>query len=324
MLYSIHRAGQFVIGVDLGIRAVKAGRIALDGRIAEVRMRDLAGARPQEAAEAVRHLVADLSAGSGTGVSGILGIGLSQPGLVDPDGKRVVLDVHRGWRDVPFGSMLEDLLGVPVFLVEDTRARIFAEMEYGEGKGENHVLYVLIGPAYGKGISAGFESNGSLLDGARGYAGEVGHMVLDPAGPACSCGRRGCWEALGDAALPAMESGKDARGDDGPILRLRSALERGDAEAEASFGRFATVHAEGIANLIHAFNPRLVVIGGKAAALGDRFLSRLESELEPRVMKPFREGLAVRLSTLEAESAIRGAGAAVLRQAIGIRSSHTG
>jgi predicted NBD/HSP70 family sugar kinase len=305
-LYAIDRSSRFVVGVDVGTQSVKAGRVALDGRISDVRTRSLTENEPARVAAAVKEVVAELAAAAGAGAAGILGVGLSQAGIVDGDGQRVVFDVHRGWRDVQFGLMLRELLGIPVVIVEDARARILAEMESGAGQREDHVLYVLIGPAHGKGISAGFESNGTLLEGAQGFAGEVGHMVLDPSGPVCSCGRRGCWEALTEAIVGHGEA-----------RSLQDALAGADA-----LDRFTEVHAEGIANLVHAFNPRLVVIGGNAATLGEPFRSRLVSRLEARIMAPFRERLEVKLSSIEEDSPIRGAGVAILRRVLGVRGTH--
>ena len=178
-------------------------------------------------------------------------------------------------------------LKVSSFAAGEPPARVLsAEVErVGAGTGRAELLMVTLGT----GIGAGIVSGGRLLTGANGFAGEVGHMVIDPDGPLCPCGQRGCWEryasgtGLGRLGRDAAEAGRlagvvDAVGGDPEAVRgdqVTVAALAGDPEALAVFDVFAGWVALGLANLTNILDPEVIVVGGGLVAAGDVLLDRV-------------------------------------------------
>lgn len=121
-------------------------------------------------------------------VQPILGVGVAVPGVVDRDGT-VVDAVQLGWEDVPLHAQLREALGMPVLVGNATNAALVAERFFGEGGDDSMLIRI------GAGVGASLCLNGQIIDGATSMAGEIGHVVVDPEGPACACGKRGCLEA---------------------------------------------------------------------------------------------------------------------------------
>jgi len=143
----------------------------------------------------------------------VLGIGAGLPGLVDPARGTLVSSADLGWRDVPCGQMWEARFTLPVNVDNEANAAALAESLFGRAQGVDDFVFLSIGAGLHARIGAGLMLGGALYRGASGFAGEVGHMSIDPNGPPCTCGRRGCWKALTD--LDAM------------VERIRDRLRKG-------------------------------------------------------------------------------------------------
>lgn len=192
----------------------------------------------------------------------IIGIGVGLPGGVDQARDQLVFAPHVHWHQVPFGALLREALqatplsGLPVFMQNDADVAALGETEFNPAPIADPLLLVLVG----EGVGAGLVVGGRLLTGARGLAGEVGHMVLQIDGPPCSCGRHGCAEALiGNRAL----------------LRQDGAAQ--DPPAVARAGRYLGVLLQ---NLAVAYDPACIVLGGQAVALGDALLGPVRETLK--------------------------------------------
>ncbi|MEO6276861.1 ROK family transcriptional regulator [Roseateles sp.] len=192
----------------------------------------------------------------------IIGIGLGLPGGVDQAHNQLVFAPHLDWHHVPFGALLQAALrgtplsGVAIFMQNDADVAALGETEFNPSPMADPLLLVLVG----EGVGAGLVVGGRLLTGARGLAGEVGHMVLQIDGPLCSCGRRGCAEALiGSRAL--MQQGEQAP----------------TPAAVAKAGRYLGVLLQ---NLAAAYDPACIVLGGAAVALGDALLAPVRETLQ--------------------------------------------
>jgi predicted NBD/HSP70 family sugar kinase/DNA-binding XRE family transcriptional regulator len=196
----------------------------------------------------------------------IIGIGVGLPGGVDQARDQLIFAPHVHWHQVPFGALLREALhgtalsGVPVFMHNDADVAALGETEFNPSPAADPLLLVLVG----EGVGAGLVVGGRLLAGARGLAGEVGHMVLQIDGPLCSCGRRGCAEALiGSRALLQEDGLQEA---DGP-----------PADAVAKAGHYLGVLLQ---NLAVAYDPACIVLGGPAMALGDALLAPVRATLQ--------------------------------------------
>jgi predicted NBD/HSP70 family sugar kinase len=240
---------------------------------------------PDGAVDRIESVLTDTLAAAGLDRADLAAVGVGVPGRVDPEAGSVTLAVNLGWHDLPLGMLLADRFGLPVRIENDVRAAAAGLHErrvLGDG---DDLAYLSIGT----GISAGVVLDGRLHRGARGMAGEIGHVVIDEQGPACPCGLRGCFEAL--ASGPAVAQ------------RAEEALERGVASTLAGHRPVTAVDlyraaadgdplaldiAEGagrhVARAIHqlvmAYDVRRVVLGGGVAAAGATFLAPIERGLD--------------------------------------------
>ena len=207
------------------------------------------------------------------GTEGHLGIGLA--GLVE-DGE--VLRAAPNLQcmiDVPVRSALEGALGVPVYIENDATCALVAEMTYGVAQGIDDTVLVTLGTGIGGGVAIG----GSIRRGAHGFAGEPGHMCVDPSGPLCVCGRSGCWEryASGSGVVWLAQQRGLATDRSGHAITSEVLVERarsGDALALDVWAEFAEWLARGLANLADVLDPELFVIGGGLVSVSDLYLER--------------------------------------------------
>ncbi|CAN5850412.1 ROK family glucokinase [soil metagenome] len=220
--------------------------------------------------------------------------GLGAPGLVDRSGTLRYGPNIAGVIGVAFADLLAERLGLPVAVDNDATCAAWAEHERGAARGMNHSVTVTLGT----GIGAGITVKGEVLRGAHGFAGEPGHMVVDPNGPLCPCGRRGCWEryasgsGLGRLAREAAEAGEGERmlalaGGDVAAVRgehVTAAAAAGDAQALVVIERFAWWVALGVANLVNVLDSEVVVIGGGLAEAGDLLLEPIRRAYAELVM----------------------------------------
>jgi glucokinase len=214
---------------------------------------------------------ADDGARVGVGIAGLVerrGVLLAAPNLDIGE----PLNVRHG---------LRDRLGIDVAVDNDATCATLAEWQAGAARGSDDVVLVTLGTGIGGGIVAG----GSIQRGAHGFAGELGHMVVDPDGPPCPCGRRGCWERYASGAGLAMLARRAAEAGHldtvvaaaGSIVALRgedvrAAAQAGDGDALAVVDEFARWVALGLVNLTNLFDPAMLVLGGGLAATPDLYL----------------------------------------------------
>jgi glucokinase len=212
-----------------------------------------------------------------------LPVGVGAPGLVDRLGVLRFAPNIPGIVGLSFRSGLESLLpNTAVWVGNDATCAGWAERVLGAGRGRDHVLMVTLGT----GIGGGIVVDGHLDEGANGFAGEIGHMVVDPHGPRCPCGRRGCWErfasgsGLARLGREAAEAGEAVRtvelaGGDPEAVRgehVTRAAAEGDPQALAVMASFGWWLALGLANLANTFDPECFVLGGGLVEAGEILL----------------------------------------------------
>ena len=290
-----------VIGVDLG--GTKCLGVALDGGqvVAETRAATPKGAEPLVAE--ILDLVEELE-----GYGGIEAVGVGAPGLVDRDGVlRFAPNLSLDGEALDLRSPLEARLAVPVTVDNDATCAAWGERQVGAAQGLDDVILATLGT----GIGGGIVTDGSVERGANGFAGEIGHMVVDPNGPPCPCGQRGCWErfasgsGLGRLAREAVHAGRAPRvlqlaGGDPEAVRgehVTRAVAEGDAEAAAVLDRFAWWLALGLANLTNIFDPQAFVLGGGLVRAGESLLAPTRATLRELLPKA-RPDVAVLPATL--------------------------
>lgn len=189
----------------------------------------------------------------------LLGVGLGVSGVVD--GLSGTLDSPLlGWRDVPLAGLLAARLQLPVYVDNDVNTLAVSERLHGRGRDVEHFVTVTIGRGVGLGIVAG----GDIYRGFGGGAGEFGHTTAVPGGPRCSCGKRGCLEAVvADPALvAAARRVRLLRGDDG-IERLRALADDGNARAGEIFAAAGETLGRAVGDLANVLSPEIVLVSGE-------------------------------------------------------------
>ncbi|MBI5157406.1 MAG: ROK family protein [Acidimicrobiia bacterium] len=255
-----------VIAVDCGGTKVRVARGGVGGSLEGI----VESATPGHLA-ALPEIISRLAGDPG----GATAVGVGVAGLVDAGPGVLRWMPHRPGRDLPLGAELSRRLGVPAVVDNDANLTGLAEARLGAGAGMRMVLTVTVGT----GIGGGLVVDGRIERG-RGHLGEVGHMNVDPTGPACACGRRGCWEAMASgtaldraARLVAASDprGALASGDvDGVALVVAAAA--GDAACGAAVEAVATAFGRGLASLVAILDPDVIVVGGGVGAIGEPIL----------------------------------------------------
>lgn len=280
----LRQDGPGALAVDIATDWVGAAVVGLGGKIiASIRRdRSLFNTAPQKAIEDLDGLVRPLLAGLEKGPR-IVGIGVSVPGLVRSADGHLHTAPALGWRDVPMGQLIRDQfedLNAPVFVGNDADLATSAEYLRGSGRGTTDFICI-----WGEGgLGAGIVVDGRLLAGSAGYAGEVGHVTVDPNGDLCHCGARGCLEsAVGEEAL-LRRSGRDPLGGTAALEDLIAAADRGDHVALAALAESGRGLGIGIAGLVNIFNPNRVSLGGLYARVYPYVRPAILRELEWRAM----------------------------------------
>lgn len=204
------------------------------------------------------------------------GIGLVVPGMVDRRTGRILNSPQLGWRDVDFRGEMEQVTGLPVQIENAPIACALAQMWLGDRKnGTSDFVYVTVSD----GVGAGLVVNGQVIRGSGDTAGEFGHIAIDPAGPYCLCGARGCWEAytsnlatmaryLGQP-LTQGNSRRLLKGLDISFLDLITLARTGDTRARAALEETGRYLGQGMSMIVNALNPSRIFIGGEITAAWD-------------------------------------------------------
>ena len=285
-------SASFLGGIDLG--GTKILSLVVDDDL-EIAGRDYRLTEAAQGLDAVVQRMVD-SLRAAAGGRRLRAVGISTPGPCDVRRGIVTSPPNLpGWKDVPLAKLIGDAFGLPAWIENDGNAGAIAEHRVGAGKGFDHVILVTLGT----GIGGGLILDGRIYHGASGSSGEIGHMKLTDDGPACSCGRRGCLEALasgrylGELALAIVKEeprGILARltpaGETPTAETLSDAAAAGDERAREAIARAGGYLAEGIVNLVDIFNPQQIVLAGSLRKLGPLYLdaafARVKSDPFPQ------------------------------------------
>jgi glucokinase len=290
------------LGIDLGGTSIRVGvldvatleRRAPPQLLAHQAVATEAGDGP----EAILDRIAGLARAALAAAGPVDAVGLGAPGPLDLEhGRSVSMPNLPGWRDVAIVAELEARIERPVRLLNDGRATTLAEQRAGAGRGCSELACFALGTGVGGGVVVG----GRLLLGKNGTVGELGHQTIDPNGPPCACGSRGCLEQY--ASGPAIASA-GARPTAEEVIR---AARGGDAAAAVVLERAGTMLGIGIANVALAIGPQRVVVGGGVAAAGELLLAPARAELVRRTRMMPAERIEVVAAELGPRAGVIGA-----------------
>jgi len=262
--------------VDIGGTKIAVGVVDDSGKVLARMQAPTDPNRYDHAVDAISHMLRETASKAGVELSGI---GIGSTGPVDPiRGEFGDVDFLPGWRGKSPVNDLAQIFNVRVALENDGDAAALAEAGWGAGQNRSRLIYITVGT----GIGGGMIFDGKLYRGVDGAHPEVGHQVIDPAGPECSCGFRGCWESL--AAGPAMVAWLQAHApadyphrDGITAKKICELAQQGDKLAQQAVEHEAYYMGLGLANLINLFTPDAIVLSGSVMKSAHLFLDGIRA-----------------------------------------------
>ncbi len=273
--------GRFALGIDIGGTQIRAALVDENGVVVKRgAVATNAPAGPDAIVRQVAEIANDISATVTR--SQIGAIGACAPGPLDSD-TGIVSDIATmpGWQNYPLREKLSEAFGRPVLLENDGIAAAFGEWKHGAGRGVDNLVYVTVSTGLGGGVVV----DGHLLRGARGMAGHVGHMMIDPNGPRCGCGGRGCFEAFASGTNFALAGRAKGFASGEAIV---DAARKGDTAALALVDQEARFLGYGFASLMHLYSPQRLIMGGGVSKALDLLMPGIRAQIDDVAMPAFR------------------------------------
>lgn len=306
----------YAIGIDIGGTNTKLGLVDKKGNIISQAVMHTTGYDTVELyGAALKKEIEKLAEGTGTDTITAVGMGV-------PNGNYYTGEVadapNLPWRGkIPFAKIMEEQLGYKVRLTNDANAAALGEMEYGAAKGMKDFIMITLGT----GVGSGFVANGQLIYGHTGFAGELGHAVIERNGRLCNCGNKGCMERYCSATGIVITANEllAARGDES-ILRsyggnltaknIQEAAQAGDKLAIEIFEYTGMILGQTLSIAVAIMSPQAIVFFGGLAKAGDLLFNPVRKHMEENLLHVFKNKVELLQSTLpDADAAILGASA---------------
>ncbi len=278
------------IGLDVGGTKTAAMRVDAEGRILARRT------VPTPADDSEKTLAAMIEAARSVLDAGVTAVGVGAAGMVDFATGVLRYAPNLAWREMPIASRVSEALGLPCRVDNDANVAAWGEFLFGAGREYRDMLLVTVGTGIGGGIVAG----GKMFRGGHGFAAEIGHIIVEPGGPICGCGNRGCWEQvasgraierLGRGAVtehPRSLLSRMANGDpaklEGPMVT--QAAEQGDDVARGILAGVGERLGQGIAGLVNVLDSEVVVVGGGAIAAHELLIGPAREAFDAAIGAP--------------------------------------
>ena len=310
--------GGEAIGLDIGGTKINAFRVARDGSI----LARANASTPAEDQEATLAKMIELAGGVRT--PDVVAVGVGAAGLVDSSQGMLRFAPNLAWRNLPIAERMREALELPVLVENDASMAAFGEYRFGAGRGYRHLLLV----AVGTGIGGGIVADGRLFRGAHGFASEIGHVIVEPGGPLCGCGNRGCWEQVAAGRAIGRRGREAAKEPGSSLLRLvggdpdeitgrmvTEAALQGDAVARGILAEAGRRLGQGIAGLVNVLDPQIVVVGGGVIVAGDLLLEPAREAFVDAVEGPdYRPAVPIVPAELGNDAGAVGAAALALEE----------
>lgn len=261
-------------------------------------------------------VVEEMLDGSGISKKDVRAIGASAPGVIDQGAGIVLVTPNLPWRNYNIKKSMEDRFGIPFYIGNDVNLGVLGEFKYGAARGYRNVVGFFVGT----GIGGGLILNGELFTGNGFKAAEYGHMVLEPEGPLCNCGQRGCLEAFSSKqGMSAYIRQQVSRGRESLMAeavsegvfrskQLKKALAAGDEVAMEAVDRSCHYLAIAAGSLMNTISPDLVLYGGGVIeAVGELFLKKILREVDKYCWPEIRRTVDIKTAALGDDSVIYGA-----------------
>jgi N-acetylglucosamine repressor len=308
ILLALNAAGAYVVGIKLAEEHATLVLTDLNAEIVARHTIELLSRAPEHVSDQLADSVRALLRSAQVDHSRLLGVGIGLAGIIDTAAGVCRMSPHNGWREVPFAALLEERLHYPVYLDNNVNTLVLMERLFGVGQQVEDFLVITVG----RGIGLGIVASGQVYRGTRGGGGEFGHIVIDPEGPLCTCGNRGCLETF--VAEPwllqrARLNGLEVTTPD----ELVAAAEAGHPMAREVFTRAGQIFGRAVANLVNLFNPAIIIISGEGVRAGDFLFGPMRETMERHMFGQLAEDVEVRVEPLGDDAWARGAASLVLR-----------
>ena len=321
MLLALNPEGAFVVGVNLSITELSVVIVNFEGVVV---------ASYTQSLEPIQHSVSEIAASVVVAVQACIweanfakeqvsGVGIGLPGLVDPDSGDIRFLPNYGWQNVNLKELVQSQLNHPCYIDNSSNTLALAEQWFGEGKGVDNFLVVTIE----NGVGLGAVINGRIYRGQEGIAGEFGHITINPDGPECRCGKKGCVEAyagkiaiMRDARQAVLDEQWDCENPDHFTYEdVVGAAQNGTAVLRQLFNRAGRMLGVGISHLVTLFNPTKIIITGQGVRAGDLIFDAMDSTLDTYLSDKFgRRTTQIIVQQWTEQDWARGAGALVLQE----------
>jgi len=321
-LYGLNPSARYVLGIDISRFYISLGLFDFNNQpVNEIKIIPEGLETTSDILTVLKGHVKEFIKETGIDEKKLMGIGIALPGLIDLNTGISYSYLHD---DQPASKQFENILGHPVFVENDTTVMALGEQAFGLAQGKQNVLCLNIG----SGIGLGLILNGKLYKGTSGYAGEFGHIQVDPEGELCYCGKIGCLETLASGktmikkARKAIENGattsisKIVNHDVSKISieTVLQAAQLGDQFAISSLSDIGEHLGRGIAVLIHLFNPELIIIGGEMTKADNYIIDPIQQNLNKFTIAKIRRDAQIVISGLGKNAGLMGAVALVMEK----------
>lgn len=320
VLLAINPQAAYVVGVKLSALRVS---VAVTDMQAEVQSHAIIPVRTKERSvefvadlieEGIRHCVSEV----GLQLQRISGIGIGLPGFIDSRNGTCSWTPLYEDNKLPLRDLIESRFEIPTYVENDTNTVTVAHQWFGEGRGLDNFLVITVEDGVGMGIVV----NGQLYRGSRGFAAEFGHVVIDPQGLACRCGKRGCIEAyvsnfsIVDAAQEALDTDRWQWPGPGELNfdAVLATAEAGEEVLRDILARAGTYLGRGIAGLVQLFNPSRIIISGDGVKAGDLMFATMHRAIHDQVNPGLGRDLEVIIHKWRDIDWARGAASLVLQE----------
>jgi glucokinase len=281
--------GRTAIGLDVGGTKLRGLLVGEDGRV----LAESSEETPADDSDATLQVLYQVAQELRSPADPVA-VGIGAAGMVDFETGTLRWAPNLAWRGVPIRSLVSERLALPCVVDNDANAAAWGEYRFGAANKYRHVLMVTVGT----GIGGGIVTDGALYRGAHGFAAEIGHIIVEPGGPECGCGNRGCWEQVAsgraldrlarlsaathpESLIPTLARAEEANG-----RHAAEAAARGDSVAIGIFDEIGRRLGEGIAGLVNILDPEAVIVGGGVAEVGEVLMSPTRSSFLASVEAP--------------------------------------
>ncbi len=307
-----------IVGVDIGGTTIKIALLNPNGKI--ITKTQIPTPVPEGEDVIIQQMTStidQLMAEQGFTKEDVYGIGIGVPGPVDTDTGFVYEAVNLDLKDTALKAKTEALTGLPTYVENDANAAALGEMWCGAGQGTDNLVAITLGT----GIGGGIIIDGKIVHGVKGVGGEIGHVTVNPDGPLCNCGKKGCMERYGSATAIILGIEKAAKEGRSTYLAKQlaekgsltakdafDAAAEGDIAAQEVIDEAAFYTGFGLSHIANLLNPAKIVIGGGVSAAGDVLFTLIRKSFDSYTWKIAADSCEILPATLGNDAGVIGAG----------------